>query len=365
MTATPPIGPSIDLDLPRRDARRSRASRFGRGVLVGLAAICIAAQSAGLAGAGWALANPRTVSDVLTVWRFEPSVAVADIAQRAGFSERGAFLFEASTPELVAAERFDVLCSRDEPGVGVLGCYTFAEGRIYLFDITNDELADLEVVVAAHEMLHAAWDRLTEGERAALEEPLEAAFAALGPDHELVERIAAYEDVDPRSRVPELYAILGTEIADLPPELEEHYREFFDDRSVVVALWSGINAIFVALEQQLTELSAELERLSAEIDEEQRQAERDADQLEADITAFNERAARPGGYTSQSAFERDRDELLSRQRALNDRIDATNAKVDEYNALVEEFTTLNEQAAALDRDLNIDVELREPTEASE
>lgn len=343
----------------------SRNARIGRGLLVGLAGVCIAVQSAGLVGVGWAVANPRMVSDALTVWRFEPTAEVAGLAQRADFSERGAFLFEASMPELVAAERFDLLCSRDEPGIGVLGCYTFAESRIYLFDITNDELADLEVVVAAHEMLHAAWDRLSLEQQAELVEPLEAAFAALGPEHELVERIAAYEQADPRSRIPELYAILGTEISELSPELDAHYSEYFADRQTVVSLWSGVNAIFIALDQQLTELSADLERLSDEIDEEQSKAEREAAELEADITAFNERAERPGGYTSQSAFERDRDALLARQQSLNDDIDATNAKVDDYNALVAEFNELNEQAAALDRDLNIDVELREPTETNE
>lgn len=318
-------------------------------------------QSAGLATAGWALANPRQVTDLVTVWRFEPSAEIADLSARAAFSERGAFLFAASTPELVPAERFDLLCSRDEPGVGVLGCYTFAESRIYLFDITNDELAELEVVVAAHEMLHAAWDRLTVEQQSELKQPLENAFAGLGPEHELVERIATYEAIDPQSRVPELYAILGTEIAQLPAELEQHYSEYFDDRQVVVGLWSGVNAIFVELERQLEQLNTELERLSSEIDDEQRAAEREAERLEADITAFNARADRPGGYTSQSAFERDRDALIDRQNDLNDRIDATNVKIEQYNALVEQFNELNEQAAALDRDLNIDVELREPT----
>ncbi len=358
MTATPPLDDAVEA---RQAKSRDRAVRWGRGALVALAALTIVVQSAGLVAVGWALANPRYVTDVVTVWRFEPSAEIAELSQRAGFSERGAFLFAASTPELVPAERFDLLCSRDEPGIGVLGCYTFAESRIYLFDITNDELADLEVVVAAHEMLHAAWDRLSFEQQQLLEAPLEEAFAALGPDHELVERIAAYEAADPRSRVPELYAILGTEIDELPSVLEDHYTEFFDDRQTVVALWGGINAIFVELEQQLTELNTELERLSDEIDDEQRAAEREADRLEDDITAFNARAERPGGYTSQSAFERDRDALLDRQNELNDRIDATNAKIDQYNTLVEQFTELNEQAAALDRDLNIDVELREPT----
>lgn len=341
---------------------RSRAARAGRAVLVGLAAISIVAQSALIASAGWAVANPRAVTDAVTVWQYDPTPAISGYATRAAMSERGRFLFYASLPEVVPGDAFDAVCSRDEPDVGVLGCYTLADGRIYLYDITNAELDAFEVVVAAHEMLHAAWDRLSPEEQSALAAPLEEAFAGVGPESELVTRIASYEEFDPTSRIPELYAIVGTELAEVPAELDEHYAQFFDDRSVVVELWQEVEAIFTALEAELDRRGAELDLLAAEIDAEQAAAEQTATALEADIAAFNERASRPGGYTSQSAFERDRQSLLDRQTALTASIDATNAKVDAYNALVEEFTALNEQAAALDKDLNIDPQRLEPTE---
>ncbi|WP_439563708.1 hypothetical protein [Microcella sp.] len=343
-------------------AVRSRGARIGRGILIGVAAVCILAQSAVLASAGWAVANPRAVTDAVTVWQYDATPAISGYATRAAMSERGRFLFYASTPEVVPGDAFDAVCSRDEPDIGVLGCYTLADGRIYLYDITNPDLDAFEVVVAAHEMLHAAWDRLTPEEQAALAAPLEEAFAAVGPESELVERIAAYEDFDPASRIPELYAIVGTELSEIPPVLEEHYAQFFDDRTTVVALWKQVEAIFLELEAELDRLSTELARLAAEIDAEQAAAEQSAAVLEADIAAFNERASRPGGYTSQSAFERDRQSLVDRQSALSAAIDATNAKVDAYNDLVDEFTALNEQAAALDKDLNIDPQRLETSE---
>lgn len=343
-------------------AERSRAARAVRGVLIGLAASSIVAQSALLASAGWAVVNPRAVSDTVTVWQYDPTPAIAGYVARAGMSERGQFLFYASSPEVVPGDAFDSVCSRDEPDVGVLGCYTLADGRIYLYDITNIELHDFEVVVAAHEMLHAAWDRLSPDEQAALVEPLEEAFAAAGPDSELVERIDSYEKFDPTSRIPELYAIVGTELSDVSPALEKHYRQYFDDRATVVALWQQVEQIFLTLEQELERLSAEFDRLGAEIDAEQAATDQMAAALEADITAFNARASRPGGYTSQSAFERDRQGVIVRQTALTAAIDATNAKIATYNALIAEFTTLNEQAAALDKDLNIDPQ---PIETSE
>ena len=321
---------------------------------MGLASLCIVAQTGILAGAGWAAANPRQVSDAIIVHRFDPPARISALADAADMSERGRFVFYASVPEFVPAESFDLFCSRDEPGIGILGCFTFAEARIYLYDITDAQLEPFEIVVAAHEMLHAAWDRLSTAEQRALEAPLEAAFAELGPDHELVDRIASYEAFDPSSRIPELYAILGTEIAPLASELELHYAEYFDDRTVVVTIWQQIQAIFIELETELERLGAEIEVLAAQIDAELAATEAEAVVLEADITAFNARAERPGGYTSQSAFERDRDALRDRQTALNARIVANNAVIETYNGLVAEFRELNEQAAALNRALNID-----------
>jgi hypothetical protein len=339
---------------PQTAATRTRGiARAGRAALVTLAVVSIAAQSTVIASAGWAAANPRIVTDTVTVWQFDSTPAVSGYATRAAMSERGRFLFYASTPRVLAGGAFDAFCSREQADVGVLGCYTLADKRIYLYDIVNPDLADFEVVVAAHEMLHAAWDRLTADEHQALGVLLEEAFAAVDPASELGLRIASYEEYDASSRIPELYAILGTELAELPDELELHYVEYFDDRSVVVSLWQQVEAIFDELDQKLTQLSADLNTLAATITAERASAEQTAATLKVDIIAFNERANRPGAYSSSSAFDRDRQVIVDRQVALTAAIAATNVLVDNYNALREQFTVLNDEAQALNRDLNI------------
>lgn len=335
--------------------RRRRRSRVGRGILIGLASLAIGAQLGVIAAGAWAAANPRIVADRVTLLTTDLDATVAAYADRAGLSREGVELLHVSFARIVEPDRFDEFCSRDEPGIGVLGCYTLADGRIYLYDVENAELAALEPVVAAHEMLHAAWDRLTADEQDALAPLLEQAFAALGPQHELVERIAAYEADDPGSRIPELYAIIGSEIADVPAELEAHYARYFADRSAVTALNAQVVAVFADLEQRLTSLSDELTALGARIDAEQAAYDVDAAALEADITAFNERAARPGGYTSQSVFLRDRDALIARQSELQARLDATNALVGEYNAGLDELEALNAEADELNRSINVEL----------
>ena len=348
-----------------RHARRDRGARVGRGALLAVAAICIAAQGLVLAGAGWAVANPRQVDDQLTVWSYEPDPTIVRYADQAGLSEEGRFLFYASVPEVLPPERFDLFCSFEETGLGVLGCYTPADGRIFLYDVTNDDLDGYEVVVAAHEMLHAAWDRLSTEERDALAVLLEADFAALGPEHELVERIAEYEALDPTSRIPELYAILGTEIPTLAPELEQHYARYFDDRSLTIDLYAQVAAVFDSLEERLQQLSDELDARFAALEADQAEYADAAAALEDDISAFNERASRPGGYTSQSAFESDRQALLDRQAALEVEREGLNAAVDEYNALLEELEELNAEAAELNRAINVDAQPLPPSQGSD
>lgn len=348
-----------------RHARRDRGARVGRGALLALAVACIAAQGVVLTGAGWAVANPRQVDDQLTVWSYEPDPAIVRYADRAGLSEEGRFLFYASVPEVLPPERFDLFCSFEETGLGVLGCYTLADGRIFLYDVTNSDLDGYEVVVAAHEMLHAAWDRLSLDEQEALAPLLKADFARLGPEHELVERIAEYEAIDPGSRIPELYAILGTEVHALAPELDEHYARYFDDRSRTTELYAQVAAVFAGLEERLQQLSDELNARLADLEADQAAYSQAADKLKADITAFNERASRPGGYTSQSAFQADQQALLDRQAALEEERAAINTAVDEYNTLLEELEELNDEAAELNRAINIEAEPLPPSQSAD
>ncbi len=46
----------------------------------------------------------------------------------------------------------------------ILGCYNPSSRDIYIYNVTNSELDGVKEVTAAHEMLHAAWERLSESE---------------------------------------------------------------------------------------------------------------------------------------------------------------------------------------------------------
>jgi chromosome segregation ATPase len=211
-------------------------------------------------------------------------------------------------------------------------------------------------------MLHAAWDRLTLEEQERLSVLLEEGFAMLPENHELRSRIKNYEASNPASRIPELYAILGTEIAVLPTELEEHYRNYFDDRGKSVQLAEQFYAVFETLVEERDALVGNLESRATEIEDLKFTYEEAAAVLRQDVLAFNEKAATPGGFPSLPEFEATRDLLLERQSRLEDLRKTLMEKIDAYNELLEDLTRLNTELSELNRGINITLEVQEELE---
>lgn len=327
-----------------------------RVVLVALAVVALGAQGALAWGATWVVDHRQHVSDRALSAQFVPTAELGRYVAEAGLSRDGVMYLHASLPEVVPAFEFDRYCSRSEPGIGVLGCYRLLEKRIYLYDVTDDRLRAIEPVVAAHEMLHAAWDRFTVQERESLAILLEQAFAGLPDDHPLRDRLVQYEKIDPASRIPELYAIIGTEAADLPADLEEHYSRFFTDRAKVVALAVEVYRVFDELDQQLQALVADLEERLAVITERRDAYDRDSAVFRSDLEVYNDRVTRynAGENVSGAAgFEEERLDLIARRDVLRVEREAIQRLIDEYNALLDDLEVLNNELAELNRGINI------------
>lgn len=337
----------------------SLASRIGRTALVLAGTAALAVQGAGVWGATWVAENQVLLKDQLVAYQFEPSPALSDYVAYSGLSDTGELYLMTSLPQIVPSYEFDRYCSRSEPGIGVLGCYTLRDQRIYLYDVTDARLVSIEPVVAAHEMLHAAWARLSLAQREQIAVLLEQGFASLGSDHPLVERIATYESEDPTSRIPELYAILGTEVGQLPQELEEHYATYFSDRTKVVSLSAEVYAVFDSLSGELLNLSNDLESRNAEIEGLRYTYEETSQALRVDVLAFNDKASTPGAFPSKSEFEATRAALVERQNRLEGMRVALQTKIGEYNELLDELNTLNDEVSELNQGINITLEAKD------
>lgn len=203
------------------------------------------------------------VYDWVFIHTYKPTAQQQDFVARAEMNSHGRVLFLQGKPSVESEERFHSLCGVTDEDMIELGCYS--AGRIYLLDLSGAELADESYVTAAHEMLHAAYQRLTPGDRKAVNRELEAAVMKVMTP-ELSERLAGYERIEPGQRDNELHSILGTEFPNLPAGLERYYQKYFTNRSAVVTIHQENQAVLDSLKSRIEAEKAQLTALRARMD---------------------------------------------------------------------------------------------------
>lgn len=287
--------------------------------------------------------------DALLANRYVASAEVAEIHDNLKLTTEGSNLLYASAPAIENSQSFNEDCSSVERTQAILGCYNTR--KIYLFDITNPQLAGAEEVTAAHEMLHAAYDRLNMFERPVVDKLVTEEYDKLKDDAELKALVAYYEKSEPGALSNELHSIIGTTITELSPDLETYYARYFSDRQVVVGMNVAYNAVFKQVEARSKQLSSQIEAMKPQIDAELGQYRADLQALDTDIASFNARV-KSGGYTTQAAFNTARLSLVNRVNALNARREAVNNTIASYNELIAEQNKLSVQVEQLNSSIN-------------
>jgi len=304
-----------------------------------------------LVATAWVILNRQYVLDQFVVWSYQPTSSIALINERSGFSDTGTFYFYASQPELQTSEQFNTNCIRQEIASAILGCYT--NQLIYIYDVPDAQLEGVEEVTAAHEMLHAAWERMSESERTKLSSMLDAVYSNIN-DPKLTERMAYYERTQPGERHNELHSILATEFRNLNSDLESHYAKYFNDRSKVVALYEAYQSIFIALKQQADTASAELSTLKTSIDTKTNQYNSEAASI-SNAAADLKNSADSVDRTSQSAvntYNAKRQSLLNRIDALDVLRNTINSDTETYNTNVAAYNKLVVSSNNLNKSLD-------------
>lgn len=252
---------------------------------------------------------------------YTPPNDIAQLAFDTTMTNDARDLFYVYHPELNDRATFSHNCSGFGEQTIVLGCYISNTG-IYLFDVDDNRLSGVEQVTAAHEMLHAAYDRLSPAERSRIDGLIASAFKDV-TDERIKDTIENYRKRDPSVVPNELHSIIATEVRDIPQELEDYYRQYFTDRLAVVAFSEKYERVLTerrnraaAIEVQLSGLKSEIETQEKALEEEGNslQDERGQVNTQEEATAYNIRVS---GY--------------------NANIRDFNAKVVQYNDLVEEY----------------------------
>ena len=289
--------------------------------------------------------NFGVIRDIFIGFSYHPSEAMSEIREKLDLTGKGARIFNASLPELEERDEFNRICRGEENENAVLGCYR--SERIYVYNILSDELNGIREVTAAHELLHAVYDRMGDGER----RDLSAILLEIYKDNQeiLGGEIELYEN---DKKEEELFVRAGTEIANLPEVLEQKYSEIFENQDRIVEFYNGYIGVFRRLEKRLEELLAKVTSLETEIAAKKEQYEAEASTLNNDIAEFNNCAKTPDCFTSRWAFNNKRSGLVARQNGLTALYNEINGMISEYNALAVEYNENLLHGQALNRAIN-------------
>lgn len=320
--------------------RQYRAQGYVTGLVIAIISIAITAVL---------LVNRQFIIDQVHAWQYQPSSEIAAFADRTAMSDRGTFLFYASRPSLEDTQVFNEKCARVEQSAAILGCY---DGQyIYIYDISNPKLDGIREVTSAHEMLHAAYQRLDEAARRKVDALLEIEYAKLKNSTDFSERMDFYARTEPGERNNELHSIIGTEVASIGAELEAYYDDYFDNRSIVVQLHQQYATVFDELQTRSQEISNRLSALADAIEGASARYNAGVNQLNQDIARFNARTNN-GDFTSQAQFDQERAALVARANELDSLRAAIDQDSQEYEALRQELMAVASESEALNKSID-------------
>ena len=297
----------------------------------------------------WGVLNRQFIIDQITVWQYNMPVSVSALAENSGMSDHGKFLFKASKPELNDKTEFNQNCTMRESRAIVLGCYKAQ--RIYVFDVTDERIRGVKAVTAAHEMLHAAYERLGGGELEKVNKLLEEQLART-TDQGLLDLLDIYAETQPGQEFNELHSLFGTEVADLIPDLETYYKKYFDNRDKVVKEYQRYSQVFADLNARAEELKNQLDAKNAAIATATAQHEKGIAKLAFDVEEFNRCAQALNCFASQEIFQRARAVLFERQNDLQTVGSQINAQIDQYNNDIAELNALGIEAQKLNQSID-------------
>lgn len=266
-------------------------------------------------------------------WRLRnyvaPSAVVA-LADQTTMNDSARRLFYVYYPKIEGREAFNEHCGSTEFTI-VLGCYSSVKG-IFIFKVDDSRLDGIEQVTAAHEFLHAAYARLSKDERKRVDALTASTYDTLDNDR-VKETIEEYRKNDPSVVPNELHSILGTEMRNLPVELEDYYKRYFNDRGQIVSFSEAYESEFSSRKNQAKIYEAELGELKSRIDAGNTSLESEQTRLKHDSNEIE---------AMMRANDSDTASLNARIRSYNAAIDSYNQRVREVSGLVDSYNNTYE-----------------------
>jgi uncharacterized protein YukE len=304
------------------------------GLLVGLAILAIPLVAV------WKF---QAIEDWWRLRNYLPPAAIATFATEDTMTAPARHIFYVNHPKLISAlDQFHQDCTQSEQAV-VLGCYHPKQQGIAIFDVQDSRLHGVEEVTAAHEMLHAAYDRLSGEEKSRIDGLLQDYYQHDLRDQRIIAEINDYKQSEPNDVVNEMHSVFGTEASNLPPALENYYQRYFVDRGAVITFANGYEGEFTSRTNQIKTYDQQLSNLKQQIAGEEQALSDQQAKLQNDRTRLDSlrSSGRTEEYNAQVAvFNAEVDAYNRALGRLHSDIAAYNSLVERRNAVASELRSL-------------------------
>jgi len=301
-------------------------------------------------------AKAQAITDWWQLRGYTPPVTVAQLATQDAMTPYARHIFYVNRPKLTGnVTIFRQECSENEQTI-VLGCYHPDQQGIDVYSVNDPRLNGVQQVTAAHEMLHAAYDRLSSHDKKYVDGLLEDYYQHDLTDQRIIDTMKAYQQTEPGQVVNEMNSVFGTEIPNLPSALETYYQKYFVNRQIVAGYAQSYQAQFTDLTNQISGYDQQLASLKQQINSEEQSLSSQLSQVNADRAKLDSQKS-SGDITSYNAGV---DSFNSEVDAYNNGVQKLKNDIADYNALV---GTRNSIASEL-QGLQSEIDTRLTTQSS-
>jgi flagellar hook-associated protein FlgK len=288
----------------------------------------------------------QAIGDWYRLRNYQAPAQVSKLASEDKLTPYASHILYVTHPKLEDNPQFSKECPQSEQSI-VLGCYIGgiayfgSSSNLFVKTVSDPRLNGVEEVTLAHEMLHAAYDRMGKDEKDKVNAMLMDYYQHGLTDPRIIETMNSYKKSEPNDLVNEMHSIFGTEIADLPTPLDNYYKKYFSDRASVTAFAANYENEFTSRSNQIKVYDQQLSLSKDKIKQLQ-------DQLSAELTSIE---------SDRSAVERSNDSSLinqynARVSAYNGGVRSLQVQIANYNDLVDKRNALAAELRSLQGSLD-------------
>lgn len=301
-----------------------------------------------LAVLGVLLIQREQFFDWLALRNYTPPSAIVSFAEKTTMTDRAKHLLYINRPLLDGRSAFNEHCANQAEQSVVLGCYLGNRNGIFIYNVTDPELAGVREVTTAHEMLHQAYDRLSASERSRVDALLKDYNDNHLADEAIKKQVALYQKTEPDALMNELHSLFGTQVGDLPNELEQYYKQYFSERASVVELYQDYQSAFAIRKAQIADYDAQLAQQKPVIESMQASLEAQLAGLDSTKATMESRksAGDIDGYNALVPV------YNSNVNRYNAELAVLKSRIETYNSIVEARNAIADQEKALQRSLS-------------